>query len=176
MRAAPPAKGGHLNGNDAAEAVYPLGRVDVNGKDLDTQASTLTTPHLRPQASCRHECVLGRWTCYDGKSQLMIKNPDQPAYLIPTLCHGQIKLKKNVDGSVDLHPEAIPPGKGQGKAIGSGPDDNRPIWSCVCTAKACHQCAICSCRLARALEGHRALESQLSKRLVVVIKKNSNDM
>ena len=62
-----------IYGNDSAEATYPITRVDVDGEPLDgsKHSYTLTFPagQLPP--------VNAFWsvTMYDGKSQLLIKNP-----------------------------------------------------------------------------------------------------
>ncbi len=104
MRAAA-AKGG-LYGNDAAEAVYPYTRTDGTGEDLDGSKHnyTLTFPagQLPP--------VDAFWsvTLYDGKSQLLIKNPIN-RYLInsPMLS----KMRKNADGSLTLYIQRASPGK-----------------------------------------------------------------
>jgi hypothetical protein len=84
--------------NDPAEAVYPITRRDGDGKPLDGSRAkyTLTFPagKLPP--------VNAFWsvTMYDGKTQLLIKNPIN-RYLInsPMLPD----LKKNADGSLTLY-------------------------------------------------------------------------
>jgi hypothetical protein len=99
------AKGG-LYGNDAVEAMYPYTRTDGTGKTLDTSKHnyTLTFPagKLPP--------VNAFWsvTMYDGKSQLLIKNPIN-RYLInsPMLS----AMKKNADGSMTLYIQKDSPGK-----------------------------------------------------------------
>ncbi len=101
------AKGG-LYGNDAAEAMYPYTRIDAAGATLDTGKHnyTITFPagQLPP--------VNAFWsvTMYDGKSQLLIKNPIN-RYLInsPMLP----AMKKNADGSLTLHIQKDSPGKGK---------------------------------------------------------------
>lgn len=104
MRAAA-AKGG-IYGNDAVEAMYPMTRNDVNGKELDGSKHnyTLTFPagQLPP--------VNAFWsvTMYDGKTQLLIQNPIN-RYLInsPMLPN----MKKNADGSLTLYIQKDSPGK-----------------------------------------------------------------
>jgi hypothetical protein len=99
------AKGG-LYGNDAVEATYPYTRVDAKGETLDGSKHdyTLTFPagQLPP--------VNAFWsvTMYDGKSQLLIKNPIN-RYLInsPMLP----SMKKNADGSLTLYIQKDSPGK-----------------------------------------------------------------
>jgi hypothetical protein len=103
MRAAG-AKGG-IYGNDAVEATYPMTRVDSDGETIDTSKHnyTLTFPagQLPP--------VNAFWsvTMYDGKSQLLIKNPIN-RYLInsPMLPD----MKKNDDGSLTLYIQKDSPG------------------------------------------------------------------
>jgi hypothetical protein len=98
------AKGG-IYGNDAIEAMYPLTRVDATGETLDgskhNYTITFAAGDLPP--------VNAFWsvTMYDGKSQLLIKNPIN-RYLInspmlPT-------MKKNADGSLTLYIQKDSPG------------------------------------------------------------------
>ena len=84
--------------NDPAEAVYPITRKDENGQPLDGSKHnyTLTFP------ADAFPPVNAFWsvTMYDGKTQLLIKNPID-RYLInsPMLPD----LKKNADGSLTLY-------------------------------------------------------------------------
>jgi hypothetical protein len=84
--------------NDPAEAVYPITRKDGNGQPLDGSKHnyTLTFP------ADAFPPVNAFWsvTMYDGKTQLLIKNPID-RYLInsPVLPD----LKKNADGSLTLY-------------------------------------------------------------------------
>jgi hypothetical protein len=95
-----------LYGNDPAEAMYPYTRTDAKGETLDGSKHnyTLTFPagQLPP--------VNSFWsvTMYDGKSQLLIKNPIN-RYLInsPMLP----SMKKNADGSLTLYIQKDSPGK-----------------------------------------------------------------
>ncbi len=95
-----------IYGNDSAEAPYPITRVDVDREPLDgsKHSYTLTFPagQLPP--------VNAFWsvTMYDGKSQLLIKNPIH-RYLInsPMLP----EMKKNADGSLTLYIQKDSPGK-----------------------------------------------------------------
>jgi len=97
---------GGIYGNDSIEATYPMARTLANGQPLDGSKSnyTLTFPagQLPP--------VNAFWsvTMYDGKSQLLIKNPIN-RYLInsPMLPD----LKKNADGSLTLYIQKDSPGK-----------------------------------------------------------------
>jgi len=87
-----------IYGNDAAEAVYILGRNAANGEELDGSKHnyTLTFPkgELPP--------VNAFWsvTMYDGKKQLLIENPIN-RYLINTAMLSS--MKKNADGSLTLY-------------------------------------------------------------------------
>src|SRR5438874_3908572 len=91
MRAAA-AKGG-LYGNDAVEAMYPYTRVDATGEVLDGSKHN----YILTFAAGQLPPVNAFWsvTMYDGKSQLLIKNPIN-RYLInsPMLPN----MKKNADG------------------------------------------------------------------------------
>jgi hypothetical protein len=95
-----------IYGNDAIEATYPMTKTLANGEPLDGSKHnyTLTFPagQLPP--------VNAFWsvTMYDGKSQLLIKNPIN-RYLInsPMLPN----MKKNADGSLTLYIQKDSPGK-----------------------------------------------------------------
>jgi len=97
---------GGIYGNDGAEAMYPMTRTDIDGDTLDGSKHdyTLTFPagHLPP--------VNAFWsvTMYDGKTQLLIKNPIN-RYLInsPMLPD----MKKNADGSLTIYIQKDSPGK-----------------------------------------------------------------
>lgn len=94
-----------IYGNDAEEAAYPVTRRDADGETLDGSKHdyTLTFPAdaLPP--------VHAFWsvTIYDGKTQLLIKNPID-RYLInsPMLD----RLKRNADGSLTLYIQNASPG------------------------------------------------------------------
>jgi len=94
-----------IYGNDSAEATYPITRVDVDGEPLDgsKHSYTLTFPAGQTPP------VNAFWsvTMYDGKSQLLIKNPIN-RYLInsPMLPN----MKKNADGSLTLYIQKDSPG------------------------------------------------------------------
>jgi len=94
-----------LYGNSAVEAVYPLTRVDGNGQTLDTSKHNYTITF----AAGQYPPVHAFWsvTMYDGKSQLLIKNPIN-RYLInsPMLPD----MKKNADGSMTLYIQKDSPG------------------------------------------------------------------
>jgi hypothetical protein len=103
MRAAA-AKGG-LYGNDAVEATYPFTRVDSTDETLDGSKHNYTITFRAGQ----YPPVNAFWsvTMYDGKSQLLIKNPIN-RYLInsPMLPN----MKKNQDGSLTLYIQKDLPG------------------------------------------------------------------
>jgi hypothetical protein len=94
-----------IYGNDAVEAMYPLGKVDADGRELDCSKSnyTLTFPAgpLPPVNAC--------WsvTMYHGKTQLLVKNPIN-RYLInsPMLPH----MKLGSDGSLTIYVQSKSPG------------------------------------------------------------------
>lgn len=117
LKRAGAAKGG-LYGNDAIEATYPYTRVDAKGETLDGAKHnyTITFPagELPP--------VNAFWsvTMYDGKSQLLIKNPIN-RYLInsPMLS----SMKKNDDGSLTLYLQKDNPGADKESNWLPAPDD-----------------------------------------------------
>ena len=95
-----------IYGNDAAEAMYPFTRKTAEGEEIDTgtHAYTITFPEgqLPP--------VNAFWsvTMYDGKTQLLIKNPID-RYLINSQMLPD--MKKNEDGSLTIHIQKESPGK-----------------------------------------------------------------
>jgi hypothetical protein len=97
-----------IYGNDAAEAVYPLTRVDAAGQPLDGAKHDYTITF----AAGQYPPVNAFWsvTMYDGKTQLLIKNPID-RYLInsPMLP----RMKKNADGSLTLYVQNKSPGAGR---------------------------------------------------------------
>jgi hypothetical protein len=94
-----------IYGNDPAEATYPYTRVDSAGRTLDGSRHnyTLTFPagQLPP--------VNSFWsvTMYDGKSQLLIKNPINRYLINSPMLPG---MKKNEDGSLTLYIQKDSPG------------------------------------------------------------------
>ena len=110
MRAAA-AKAG-IYGNSPEEAMYPITRTDADGQTLDggkhNYALTFAAGQLPP--------VNAFWslTMYDGKTQLLIKNPIN-RYLVnsPMLP----AMKKNADGSVTIYIQNKSPGS-----------DKEPNW------------------------------------------------
>jgi hypothetical protein len=95
-----------IYGNDSAEATYPITRADVDGEPLDGSKHNYTLTFPAGQTPP----VNAFWsvTMYDGKSQLLIKNPIH-RYLInsPMLP----EMKKNADGSLTLYIQKDSPGK-----------------------------------------------------------------
>ncbi|QDW41919.1 DUF1254 domain-containing protein [Bradyrhizobium sp. KBS0727] len=98
------AKGG-IYGNDAVEAMYPYTRTDATGEPLDGSKHKYTITFAPGQLPP----VNAFWsvTMYDGKSQLLVKNPIN-RYLInsPMLP----AMKKDADGSLTLYIQKDSPG------------------------------------------------------------------
>ncbi|EHR00335.1 DUF1254 domain-containing protein [Bradyrhizobium sp. WSM471] len=111
------AKGGLL-GNDAVEAMYPYTRTDVTGEPLDGSKHKYTITFAPGQLPP----VNAFWsvTMYDGKSQLLVKNPIK-RYLInsPMLP----AMKKDADGSVTLYIQKDSPGADKEANWLPAPDD-----------------------------------------------------
>jgi hypothetical protein len=120
------AKGG-IYGNDAVEAVYPMTRLDSTGETLDgskhNYSLTLPAGQLPP--------VNAFWsvTLYDGKSQLLIKNPINRYLINSPMLPG---MKTNEDGSLTIHIQKDSPG-GEMEATGCPLRTAPSIWSCVST-------------------------------------------
>jgi len=114
------AKGG-IYGNDAIEAMYPMTRVDVAGTTIDAGKHnyTLTFPagQLPP--------VNAFWsvTMYDGKTQLLVKNPINRYLVNSPMLPG---MKKNADGSLTLYIQKTSPGKD--KKANWLPAPNGPVY------------------------------------------------
>src|SRR5882724_6196256 len=94
-----------IYGNDAVEAMYPMTKTLANGEPLDGSKHNYTLTF----AAGQFPPVNAFWsvTMYDGKSQLLIKNPIN-RYLInsPMLPN----MKKNQDGSLTLYIQKDSPG------------------------------------------------------------------
>jgi len=120
LKRAAAAKGG-IYGNDAIEAMYPLTRNDAAGKVLDGSKHNYTLTFAAGQLPP----VNAFWsvTMYDGKTQLLIKNPIN-RYLInsPMLPN----MKKDKDGSLTLYIQKDSPGKD--KEANWLPAPNGPIY------------------------------------------------
>lgn len=92
-------------GNDAVEAMYPIAKVDSTGQPLDCSKHnyTLTFPagQLPP--------VNSFWsvTMYDGKTQLLIKNPINRYLINSPMLPG---LKLGADGSLTIYIQNKAPG------------------------------------------------------------------
>ncbi len=111
------AKGG-LYGNDAVEAMYPYTRTDATGEPLDGSKHKYTitfAPGELPPVN-----AFWSVTMYDGKSQLLIKNPIN-RYLInsPMLS----AMKKDADGSLTLYIQKDSPGADKEANWLPAPDD-----------------------------------------------------
>jgi hypothetical protein len=95
-----------IYGNDAAEAMYPMAKTLADGSELDGSKHRYTLTFAKDQ----YPPVKAFWsvTMYDGKTQLLIKNPID-RYLInsPMLP----SMKKNRDGSLTLYIQKDSPGK-----------------------------------------------------------------
>jgi hypothetical protein len=95
-----------IYGNDAAEAMYPMAKTLADGTPLDGSKHryTLTFPkgQLPP--------VNSFWsvTMYDGKTQLLIKNPIDRYLVNSPMLPG---MKTNKDGSLTLYIQKDSPGK-----------------------------------------------------------------
>jgi hypothetical protein len=98
------AKGGLL-GNDAVEAMYPYTRVDAAGQTLDGSKHNYTITFAPGQLPP----VNAFWsvTMYDGKSQLLIKNPINRYLINSPMLSG---MKKDEDGSITLYLQKDSPG------------------------------------------------------------------
>jgi len=92
-------------GNDAVEAVYPMTRTTAAGETLDTGKDnyTLTFP------AEEFPPVNAFWsvTMYDGKSQLLIKNPINRYLINSPMLPG---MKKKADGSLTITIQKDSPG------------------------------------------------------------------
>src|SRR4029077_12723126 len=104
LKRAAGAQGG-IYGNDSVEATYPLPKALADGEPLDGGKHNYTLTF----AAGQFPPVNAFWsvTMYDGKTQLLIKNPID-RYLInsPMLSN----MKKNADGSVTLYIQNKTPG------------------------------------------------------------------
>jgi hypothetical protein len=94
-----------IYGNDAAEAMYPMTKTLANGEPLDASKHNYTLTF----AAGQFPPVNAFWsvTMYDGKSQLLIKNPIN-RYLINSPM--MPNMKKNADGSLTLYIQKDSPG------------------------------------------------------------------
>lgn len=94
-----------IYGNDAVEAMYPLAKAAADGSPLDGAKHRYTVTFAKDQLPP----VNAFWsvTMYDGKTQLLIKNPID-RYLInsPMLPN----MKRSPDGSLTLYVQKDSPG------------------------------------------------------------------
>lgn len=104
LKRAAAAKGG-IYGNDAVEAMYPMTKTLADGEALDGSKHNYTLTF----AAGQFPPVNAFWsvTMYDGKSQLLIKNPVDRYLLNSPMLPG---MKKNADGSVTLYIQKDSPG------------------------------------------------------------------
>ena len=107
-----------LYANDAVEAMYPYTRTDGKGQTLDASKHSYTLTF--PKGQLPPVDAFWSVTMYDGKSQLLIKNPIN-RYLInsPMLA----AMKKNKDGSLTLYIQKNSPGKAKEANWLPAPDD-----------------------------------------------------
>jgi hypothetical protein len=105
LKRAAAAKGG-IYGNDAVEAMYPLTKTLANGDMLDGSKHKYTLTFAKDQ----FPPVNAFWsvTMYDGKTQLLIKNPINRYLLNSPMLSA---MKKNKDGSLTLYIQKDSPGK-----------------------------------------------------------------
>jgi len=120
LKRAAAAKAG-IYGNDAAEAMYPMTKTMADGEPLDGSKHNYTLTFAAGQLPP----VNAFWsvTMYDGKTQLLIKNPIN-RYLINAPMLPQ--MTKNADGSVTLYIQNTSPGAD--KESNWLPAPNGPIY------------------------------------------------
>jgi hypothetical protein len=94
-----------IYGNDAAEAMYPMTKTLADGEALDGSKHNYTLTFAAGQLPP----VNAFWsvTMYDGKSQLLIKNPINRYLLNSPMLPG---MQKNADGSVTIYIQRDSPG------------------------------------------------------------------
>jgi hypothetical protein len=95
-----------IYGNDAAEAVYPLTRIDGDGQTLDGSKHNYTLTF--PKGEFPPVNAFWSVTMYDGKTQLLIENPINRYLINSPMLPG---LKKNKDRSLTLYIQNKSPGK-----------------------------------------------------------------
>jgi hypothetical protein len=95
-----------IYGNDAAEAMYPMTKMLADGTPLDASKHKYTLTFAKDQ----FPPVNAFWsvTMYDGKTQLLIKNPINRYLINSPMLPG---MKKNKDGSLTLYIQKDSPGK-----------------------------------------------------------------
>ena len=95
-----------IYGNDAVEAMYPMTKTLSDGKALDGAKDKYTLTFAKDQ----FPPVNAFWsvTMYDGKNQLLVKNPINRYLINSPMLSG---MKKNKDGSLTLYIQKDSPGK-----------------------------------------------------------------
>ena len=94
-----------IYGNDAAEAMYPATKTLPDGTPLDGAKHKYALTFAKDQ----YPPVNAFWsvTMYDGKTQLLIKNPIDRYLINSPMLPG---MKKNADGSLTLYVQKDSPG------------------------------------------------------------------
>lgn len=107
-----------IYGNDAVEAMYPMTKTLANGEPLDGSKRNYTLTF----AVGRFPPVNAFWsvTMYDGKSQLLIKNPINRYLISSPMLPG---MKENADGSLTLYIQKDSPGADKESNWLSAPND-----------------------------------------------------
>ena len=95
-----------IYGNDAVEAMYPMTKTLADGTELDGSKHKYTLTFAKGQLPP----VNAFWsvTMYDGKTQLLVKNPINRYLINSPMLSG---MKKNADGSLTLYVQKDSPGK-----------------------------------------------------------------
>ena len=95
-----------IYGNDAVEAMYPMTKTLADGTPLDGSKHKYTLTFAKDQ----FPPVNAFWsvTMYDGKNQLLVKNPINRYLINSPMLTG---MKKNDDGSLTLYIQKDSPGK-----------------------------------------------------------------
>ena len=116
------AKGG-LYGNDAVEAMYPYTRTDATGETLDGSKHKYTITFAPGQLPP----VNAFWsvTMYDGKSQLLIKNPINRYLINSPMLSGDEEGRRRL---ADAVPPERQPRRRQGSQLAAGARTTRSIW------------------------------------------------
>jgi len=97
-----------IYGNDAAEAMYPMTKTLADGSPLDGSKHKYTLTFAKDEMPP----VNAFWsvTMYDGKTQLLIKNPIDRYLINSPMLPG---MKKDKDGSLTMYIQKDSPGKDQ---------------------------------------------------------------
>lgn len=94
-----------IYGNDAAEAMYPATRQDSDGDTLDGSSHRYTVTF--PAGQLPPVNAFWSITLYDGKTQLLIKNPINRYLINSPMLSG---MKYNADGSLTIYIQRDNPG------------------------------------------------------------------